>query len=95
MITKKKIKNGIKEHLIEFTIDPNMGSGTVCKIGDGWFYFGGSDAEEHDPEEFLKIFYINDIINEIYDTLESFRKNEECKDEYEYYDYVLTYYNGY
>lgn len=95
MITKKKIKNGIKERLIEFTIDPNMGSGTVCKIGDGWFYFGGSDAEEHDPEEFLKIFYINDIINEIYDTLESFRKNEECKDEYEYYDYVLTYYNGY
>lgn len=95
MITKKKIKNGIKEHLIEFTIDPNMGSGTVCKIEDGWFYFGGSDAEEHDPEEFLKIFYINDIINEIYDTLESFRKNEVCKDEYEYYDYVLTYYNGY
>ena len=95
MITKKKIKDGIKEHLVEFTLDPNMGSGTVCRIGDWWFYFGGETAEEMNPDEFLKCVPEDDIVDEIFEALESFRQNEECADEYEYYDYVLTYYNGY
>lgn len=95
MITKEKIKSGIKENLISFVVDPNMESGTVCKIGDSWFYFGGITAEEMNPEEFRKVIPEEDIINDIFDTLEVFRNDEDCIDEYEYYEYVLTYWNGY
>ena len=38
MITEDMVRSGIREHLITFIVDPNMGSGTVCSIGDSWFY---------------------------------------------------------
>lgn len=95
MITKAMIRDGIKEHLITFEIDPNMESGTVCCIGDSWFYFGGQTAEEMNPEEFVAAVPIDDIINEIFDVLDDFRRDEELQDEYNYYDAVLTYRNGY
>ena len=38
-----------------FITDPNMGYGTVCKIGDYWFYFGGITAEEMEPDEYVKV----------------------------------------
>ena len=44
MITEDMVRSGIREHLITFIVDPNMGSGTVCSIGDSWFYFGGYEA---------------------------------------------------
>lgn len=40
MITKEKIKSGIRDGIIKFVVDPNAESGTVCQIGDWWFYFG-------------------------------------------------------
>lgn len=95
MITKKKILSGLKEKLITLITDPNMECGTVCKIGDCWFYFGGETAEEMEPDEFLKCIPEEDIVNEIFDTLETFRQDDECLDEYEYYDTILTYRNGY
>ena len=51
MITEDMVRSGIREHLITFIVDPNMGSGTVCSIGDSWFYFGGQEAEDAAPEE--------------------------------------------
>lgn len=54
MITKEKISAGLKERLVTLEVDPNMGSGTVCRIGDWWFYFGGETAEEMNPDEFLR-----------------------------------------
>ena len=54
MITKEKISAGLKERLVTLEVDPNMGSGTVCRIGDWWFYFGGETAEEMNPDKFLK-----------------------------------------
>lgn len=95
MITKNKILSGINEHLIRFVIDPNMDSGTVCQIGDSWFYFGGFTAEEMDPNEYVANTPIDDIVQEIFDVLDDFRKCEDLKDEYDYYDAVLTYRNGY
>lgn len=95
MITKRKIYSGIKDHLVSFCVDPNMEFGTVCQIGDCWFYFGGITAEEIDPDEYIANVPTADIVSEIFDTLEGFRKDEELKDEYDYYDAVLTYRNGY
>lgn len=86
MITKEKIRAGLKEHLIALEVDPNMGSGTVCRIGAWWFYFGGETAEELNPDEFLKCVPEDDIVDEIFEALESFRQDEECANEYEYYD---------
>ena len=40
VITKEMIKTGIKAKLVVFAEDPNSDHGTVCRIGDGWFYFG-------------------------------------------------------
>lgn len=47
------------------------------------------------PDEFLKCVPEDDIVDEIFEALESFRQDEECADEYEYYDAILTYRNGY
>ncbi len=94
MITKQLIKNGIRAKLIQFVVDPNMESGTVCQIGDNWFYFGGLTAEELNPEEYLSCVPEDDIVSEIFDTLDDFRKDEEFKDEYEYYEAVLIYSNN-
>lgn len=84
MITKADIKNGILNGSIKFIVDPNMESGTVCSIGDYWFYFGGIEAEEINPEEYLDNVPIEDIANEIYDALESM-DDDECG----YYEAIL------
>ena len=62
MITKELIKEGIRENLVKFVVDPNMESGTVCQIGDSWFYFGGMTAEEINPSEYLRDMSEDDIV---------------------------------
>ncbi len=94
MITRKLIKDGIKTKLSQFVVDPNMESGTVCQIGDSWFYFGGLTAEELNPEEYTSCIPEDDFVSDIFDTLDYFCKVEELKDEYEYYEAVLTYSNN-
>lgn len=94
MITKKKIEDGIREGLVTFEVDLNMECGTVCRIGDWWFYFGGLSAEEMKPSEYIACTPQEDIVREIFDALDEFRNDEELRDEYDYYDHVLTYRNG-
>lgn len=88
MITKEKIKIGLKNGTIRIVESPNE-DGTVCQIGENWFYFGGQTAEEMSPEEYLKNVPHEDIIREIYDVLEEFLKDKSFVDEYLYYDAVL------
>ena len=83
MITKEMIKNGIEQGVVRFVVDPNMEHGTVCAIGEIWFYFGGLTAEEENPDEYIKNVPIEDIVREIYETLKELRR--ECPDEYMYY----------
>lgn len=45
MITKDMIEKGMKCGAVLLTVDPNANFGTVCTIGNGWFYFGGETAE--------------------------------------------------
>ena len=88
MITKELIIQGINEGLVRFILDPNLNTGTVCQIGENWFYFGGIDAESEMPDDFLKHSDKREIVNLIYDTLEEFRMYEN-QDEYAYYDAYL------
>lgn len=90
IITKTDIKDGIKKETIKFIIDPNMNAGTVCQIGEYWFYFGGITAEEENPETYVKNVPIDDIVESIYDVLEDFRQDEEFQDEYAYYRAYLS-----
>lgn len=90
MITANQIKTGINQGVIQFDIDPNMGSGTVCRIGDSWFYFGGETAESLNPQEYLNNIPMEDIVQEIWETLDDFSKSGECFiDEYHYYESIL------
>lgn len=88
-ITKAMIRDGIENKIVKFDIDPNMGAGTICKIGENWFYFGGITAEESDPEEYVAAVPTETIVDEIYDVLEDFKVLPEYHDEYRYYYYYL------
>lgn len=97
VITKEMLKSGIKAKLVTFAEDPNSDHGTVCRIGDGWFYFGGTEAEMCSPEEYIKNVPEESIVDEIFDLLESFRKEGkddiDFREEYDYYWHILTYRN--
>ena len=87
MITKQMISQGLKEGCVNLIVDPNMQSGTVCKIGEYWFYFGGLTAEELEPDEYEKEIPHEDLVDNIADVLEAFR--EDYADEYNYYEAYL------
>lgn len=89
MITKEMIKQGIDQGVIKFIIDPNIDEGTVCRIGEGWFYFGGVTAEGMNPEEYLKEVSVNDIVDEIYRVLKD-NSGRMLKSERKYYEAYLV-----
>lgn len=76
MITREMLRLGLERGLVKLIVDPNMESGTVCQIGDNWFYFGGATAEEMGPHEYKNTIPIDDIINEIFEVLVSFHMDE-------------------
>lgn len=91
MITKELIRKGVESKVIRFESDPDGidGLGTVCAIGEYWFYFGGLTAEELTPDEYQENVPMEEIIDEIFDALEEFRKFDDFKGEYEYYQCLL------
>lgn len=90
MISATQIKNGIATGVVHFIVDPNLGSGTVCAIGDNWFYFGGETAEQESPSEYLEHVPVDDIVREIMAVLSDFLVDEDTfGDEYKYYEAVL------
>lgn len=90
MITKEMVRDGIHNGSINFVKDPNMEHGTVCQIGDGWFYFGCLKAEEHDPDEYVESMPEDDVVGLVFNTLEEFREDGAFDDEYAYYEAYLT-----
>ena len=92
MISKERIRNGIENGII-LIVDGNLEygtNGTVCQIGDNQFYFGGQQAEDSTAEEYLNNVPLDNIVSEIYTTLEEFRTTEGFEDEYHYYDIYLS-----
>lgn len=90
-ITKEMLRGGYGKGVVKFITDPNMEAGTVCSIGDYWFYFGGTDAEEKDPEEFLAGADMEEVLDRVLAALDGLRdENEDNGDaEYNYYCAVL------
>ena len=88
-ITKDMVADGYKQGLIRLaTLE--YAAGIVCVIGDNWFYFGGTTAEEMTVEEYKKAIPEDTIISEIYETLEDFKDDfDTFDDEYMYYYYYL------
>lgn len=87
-IAKEQILRGIENGTVRFETDPNMECGTVARIGDRWLYFGGSDAEEKSPEEYLSHTSREKAADEIFQALSDFEA--ENPDEIVYYEAVLS-----
>lgn len=93
MISKGMVKTGYKAGLIQLIGSPNE-DGICCRIGDLWFYFGGlSAAEAESTDSYIKVETEENIIAEIHNTLEAFRKDGifyiESEEEYNYYEMFL------
>ncbi len=71
MITQQMLLEGYRNRIVRLIDSPNK-DGTVCQIGNEWFYFGGEVAEDVTPEEYAKVVPEEDIIDEIYFTLKEF-----------------------
>lgn len=90
MISRECIKRGIQSGKVRFITDPNSDSGTVCSIGNNWFYFGDEAALYLNPDNYLKIVPIDNIVESIYETLGDFcSEGYGFKDEYDYYESIL------
>lgn len=91
MITEDMVREGIRNGSVRFVKDPNMEHGTVCQIGDDWFYFGCLKAAELDHDEYVKTMPEADVVGLICNTLDEFRKSGETfEDEYAYYEAYLN-----
>ena len=89
MITLNMIVRGLQTGIISLVVDPNMEYGTVCQIGDSWFYFGGLTAEEENPDEYKFHVPFMDYAHDIYETLCKLRLDSVLKHEYDYYESIL------
>ena len=85
-ITKKQIEKGIEQGVVR--IEDRPGDGTVCCIGDYWFWFD-ADAEEMAPDECLNDANRENTIAKIAEALEGFRVDGN-EDEYLYYVCILN-----
>lgn len=96
MITKKLIREGIDDGIIIFEKSPDGGE-VVCRIGEDWFYFNGtwdcdSDGRSvavYDPVAYVKNHSKKYIVDDIYDTLDYFRLEDDLKDVYGYCEWIL------
>lgn len=88
-LTEEEILAALQDGRVQLVTDPNMGFGTVCQIGEHWFYFGGQTAEEMTPEKYRRFVPGEDIAREITEVLADLRQHSEFIDEYRYYLYYL------
>lgn len=88
-ITKEEILSSLNDGRVQLITDPNTESGTVCQIGEHWFYFGGQTTEMMTPEEYRNYIPEEDIAREIVEVLSDFREDSDYNTEYLYYMYYL------
>lgn len=88
-ITKEMLETGYDRGIVKLIISPND-DGVVCQIGEYWFYFSspiGCDVES--VEEYLSAVTKEEMIDEIYDSLDEFQYMPEMMNEYAYYEACL------
>lgn len=87
-LTIEQIRRAINMGLIKFVVDPNLESGTVCSIGEYWFYFGGEAAEQEFPDTFLANADMDEVARDISESIDALK--QISPDEHQYYiSYVL------
>lgn len=96
-ITKEMLEKGYEKGLVRITSSRAAHDGNTARdaseelepvavIGEYWFYAFGMEAESRTVAEFLKNTPAEDIINDIYTTLEAFREDpDDYEAEYGYY----------
>lgn len=83
MITKDMIKEALEKGVAKLTaID---GGETVCQIGEYWFYFGGTTAEEVGPDDYINVVGLDDTAREIAEAIDGLWETEQA-----YYRAVLS-----
>jgi len=87
-ITEEMIREGYAKGVITLGIDPNMEQGTVAAIGDYWFYFGGLEADELNPDEYAASLSEEEIAHAIFESIDEL--STESPDEYRYYYSILA-----
>lgn len=95
MIRIGTLIRGYRKGIVTFPPCP-QGDGVhepVCKIGDNWFYFGGMEAEESTPDEFMENVGLWDVCKEAFDALHDSNGLSGIEsmdpDEYAYYEALL------
>lgn len=88
MKLKDMIFKGLCDGTVAIISNPNDDCIT-CQIGDNWFYFIGSEYEDLTPDEVYESFTKEDLTNMIYNTLESFKNDDDFIDEFNYYQSIL------
>ena len=86
-ITLDMVAKAYKDGVAYLDESPN-GDGVVCKIGDGWFYFGGLTAVESTVEEYKASVDEQNILKNILYAIEEIGMNLSM-DEYDYYATVF------
>lgn len=95
MIRYGDLMAGYEKGVVRFVPSPD-GDGerdTVCKIGDGWFYFCGQEAEVSTPSELIENVGVKFLLEWAYNALndvgglDGLRSSDP--DEYAYYESVL------
>ena len=85
--TANLITLGIRQNLVRFAADPYADTGTICRIGDDWFYFGGKTAAKTAPETYLKTVGIDKAVQQITEALIDLAHDNPK--EYRYYIHYL------
>ena len=90
MIKYGDLLAGHEKGVVKFVLEPGNEVGTVCQIGDTWFYFGSNEADECIPDEYIALVGLRFAIEEVYDLLNGCGGMAEYDpDEYAYYEAVL------
>ena len=93
MIRYGDLLAGFDNGIVKFILEPGQRYGTVCNIGDNWFYFGGQEAEVSTPGEYIASVGARFALERVYDALNSVGSiasmDKADPDEYAYYEAVL------
>lgn len=86
-ITRQMVEEGYKGGIIYLINNINDGC-IACQIGENWFYFAGNENESMTVNEYESEYTVDEIVDYIFNVLDSDFKTE-FEDEYWYYYYYL------
>lgn len=95
MLNLEQVEKAIEKGIITFITDPNMNEGTVCSIGEYWFYCWTTTSmneffTDHSPKEIISTIPTTFLALLVFVVLEEFRNTPDFVDEYNYYNsYII------